>query len=260
MSITQKGDVHVSTDGHVTVLEIRRPPNNFFDLDLIRDLSSLVEALDEDSDCRAILLASEGKAFCAGADFQRRPAELAGAVEDRNPLYSEAVRLFHNRKPIVAAVQGPAIGGGLGLSLVADFRVAAPEARFGANFVKLGIHPGFGLTHTLPRVIGVQKAQWMFMTGRRLTGEEAAAVGLVDLLVPAGRLRAEAMALAQEIAEGAPLAVQSTRATLRRGLADAVQAQTDHEFVEQKWLARTEDHREGVRAVAERRPGRFVAR
>ncbi|GGB41564.1 enoyl-CoA hydratase [Tistrella bauzanensis] len=260
MSTARKGDVHVSTHGHVTVLEIRRPPNNFFDLELIGDLSSLVEGLDDDVDCRAIVLASEGKAFCAGADFQRRPAELAGALEDRNPLYSEAVRLFRNRKPIVAAVQGPAIGGGFGLSLVADFRVAAPEARFGANFVKLGIHPGFGLTHTLPRLVGVQKANWMFMTGRRLTGEEAAAIGLVDLLVPAERLRDAAMALAQEIAEGAPLAVQSTRATLRRGLADAVQAQTDHEFVEQKWLARTEDHREGILAVSERRAGRFVAR
>src|SRR6185436_1909247 len=157
---------------------------------------------------------------------------LAGQSDDRNPLYSEAVRLFRCKKPVVAAIQGAAIGGGFGLALVADFRVASPDARFGANFVKLGIHPGFGLTHTLPRVIGQQKAALMFLTGRRLTGEEALAWGLVDKLVAPESLRAEAMGLAQEIAENAPLAVQSTRATLRGDLGDKVQAQTDHEFVE----------------------------
>ena len=140
------------------------------------------------------------------------------------------------------------------------FRVVSPEARFGANFVKLGIHPGFGLTHTLPRIIGVQKASLMFLTGRRINGDEAVAWGLADVLAEPERVRDEAMKLASEIAECAPLAVQSTRATLRRGLADAVRAQTDHEHAEQSLLFQTEDHKEGVRAVSERRPGRFKGR
>jgi enoyl-CoA hydratase/carnithine racemase len=126
--------------------------------------------------------------------------------------------------------------------------------------VKLGIHPGFGLTHTLPRLIGQQKAALMFYTGRRITGEEAVAWGLADILADADRLRAVAAELAFEIAEGAPLALLSTRATMRHGLAEAVEAQTDHEAKEQSSLFRTEDHREGVKAVAERRPGRFVGR
>ena len=100
----------------------------------------------------------------------------------------------------------------------------------------------------------------MFLTGRRITGEEAFAWGLADLLVEPDRLRAAATELAAEIAENAPLAVNSTRATTRRGLAEAVKAQTDLEFVEQDWLMRTEDHREGVKAVAERRPGRFIGK
>jgi len=143
---------------------------------------------------------------------------------------------------------------------VGDFRVVSPDARFGANFVKLGIHPGFGLTYTLPRIIGIQRASLMFYTGRRITGEEAVAWGLGDVLAAPDRLREEAMKLATEIAACAPLAVQSTRATMRRGLADAVRAQTDHEHAEQSLLFQTEDHREGVRAVSERRPGRFNGR
>jgi len=160
----------------------------------------------------------------------------------------------------VAAIQGAAVGGGLGLALVADFRVVSPDARFAANFVKLGIHPGFGLTYTLPRLIGIQKAGMMFLTGRRITGTEAVSIGLADVLTPAENLREKAGELAAEIAECAPLAVRSTRATLRSGLAEAVKAQTAHELAEQTRLARTEDHKEGVRAVTERRAGQFRER
>ncbi len=249
----------MALDDYVALVEIHRPPNNFFDDQLIRDLADAFEALDHEPECRALVLASEGKSFCAGADFSRRSAksgdEFASAAPSR--IYEHAVRLFASEKPVVAAIQGAAIGGGLGLALVADFRVASPEARFGANFVKLGIHPGFGLTHTLPRLIGIQRASLMFYTGRRIAGEEAVAWGLADILVSPDRVREEATKLAAEIAEGAPLAVRSTRATMRRGLADAVRVQTDHELAEQSWLARTEDHQEGLRAVAERRPGRF---
>ena len=128
------------------------------------------------------------------------------------------------------------------------------------NFVKIGFHPGFGLTYTLPRLIGIQKANLMFLTGRRITGDEAFAWGLADILVESDRLRSAATELAAEIAENAPLAVVSTRMTVRRGLSEAVQAQTNLEFIEQDRLMRTEDHREGIKAVAERRPGRFVGK
>jgi enoyl-CoA hydratase/carnithine racemase len=249
-------DVSVSLDGHVALVEIHRPPHNYFDVELIRDLADAFHALDEEPACRALVLSSEGKSFCAGADFHRSTIP-SGSVDT---LYEHAVRLFASEKPVVAAIQGAAIGGGLGLALVADFRVVTPEARFAANFVRLGIHPGFGLTYTLPRLIGIQRASLMFYTGRRITGEDAVAWGLADVLAAPERLREEAAKLASEIAECAPLAVRSTRNTMRRGLADAVRAQTEHEFSEQSWLSKTEDHAEGVRAVAERRVGRFSGR
>jgi len=256
------GDVSVTLDGNVATLEIHRPPHNFFDFNLIRALANAFEALDETPECRALMLCSEGKSFCAGANFANRDASSGetAARAGENPLYVEGVRLFRCKKPVVAAIQGAAIGGGFGLALVADFRVATAEARFAANFVKLGIHPGFGLTYTLPRLIGVQKASLMFYTGRRISGEEALAMGLCDQLAEPDKLRASALALAAEIAEGAPLALLSTRATMRQGLADAVKAQTDHEFKEQSRLFKTEDHREGVKAVSERRPGKFIGK
>ena len=141
--------------------------------------------------------------------------------------------------------------------LMPDFRVAAPEARFSANFTRLGFHPGFGLTTTLPRIVGQQAAARMFYTGERIKGEEAYRMGLADMLVPLEKLRAAAFDFARDLAISAPLAVQSTRATMRQGLAEAVKAATDHELVEQTWLRKTEDFKEGVRAMSERREPNF---
>lgn len=257
------GDVEVTRNGHVAVVEIQRGPNNFFDVQLINSLGDALDTLDADTECRASVLCAQGKHFCAGANFSDRTQQAERSTrreQDGNPLYSAAVRLFGAKKPIIGAINGSAVGGGFGLSLLPDFRIASPETRFTANFVKLGFHPGFGLTHTLPKLIGQQRANLMFYTGRRIDGETAYAWGLADVLTDQESLRDEAMKLAAEIAENAPLAVMSVRATMRAGLAAAVKAQTDHEFIEQYRLQQTEDHKEGVRAVAERRPGNFKGR
>ena len=256
------GDVEVSDAGDfVALLEIQRGPNNFFDQALIASIADALDDLDEDSNCRVVVLASQGKHFCAGANFgssSERAERSERGPEQGNPLYREAVRLFRNKKQVIAAVQGAAVGGGFGLAMFADFRVACPEARFTANFVKLGFTPGFGLTHTLPRIVGQQVAADIFYTGRRLTGEQAQTLGIVDRLVPQDQVRDAAIAYAREIAENAPLALISVRNSLRGDLADAVQAATDHEGVEQYHLQRTSDHKEGVKAVAERRTGNFT--
>ncbi|MEO8811789.1 MAG: enoyl-CoA hydratase/isomerase family protein [Caulobacteraceae bacterium] len=254
----QYGEISVARDGHVALLEIDRPPHNFVSVALMRDLADALEAIDGEPELRAVVLAAAGKAFCAGADLASPTGVGGQGMAGINPLYDQAVRLFSTRKPIVAAVQGAAVGAGLGLALVADFRIAAPEARFAANFVKLGFHPGFGITHTLPRVIGEHRSTLMCLTGRRIKAEEAHRWGLVEEVVPMAGLRAAATALAAELAENAPLAVESTRATLRAGLAAAVRAATDHELIEQTALRKTADFAEGVRSVNERRPGAFT--
>ena len=261
-------DIAVEKTGHVALIEIRRPPNNFFDIALIQEIAGALEALDQDADCRAVVLAAQGKAFCAGANFGdgvmldkegQRPGELNREKAVQH-LYLEGNRLFRTKKPIIAAVHGAAVGGGLGLAMVADFRVACTETRFCANFTRLGFHPGFGLTVTLPQVIGATKAALMFYTSRRVHGDEAYEMGLADVLVPQDQVRAAAMKLAAEIAENAPLGLISTRATMRGDLADRVRQATEHELKEQTWLRKTGDFKEGVKATAERRLPDFTGR
>lgn len=252
------GDVSLSIDGHVALLEIDRPPNNHVTVDLIRDLADALDDIDGEAVLRASVLTTAGRVFCGGADLVSPAGADGSVVDSTHALYAQAARLFGTKKPIVAAVQGAAVGAGLGLALAADFRVAAPEARFSANFTKLGFHPGFGISASLPRLIGEQKAALMLLTSRRVPGEQALAYGLIDELVPLEHLRDAALAMARELAENAPLAVQATRATLRAGLVEAIRAQTDHEAAEQAKLRGTNDFAEGVKAVAERRPGKFT--
>ena len=254
------GDVQLEQVGHVTVVELQRPPYNFFDAALIGSIADALEYLDGLDECRAVVLAAQGKAFSAGADFQADSGKAlfdSDSERSAGDLYQHAVRLYRTAKPIVAAVQGPAVGGGLGLALVADFRVVCEHSRFAANFVQLGVHAGFGISHVLPRIVGEQNASLLLYTGRRIGPEAALEMGLADVVTSADRLREDAIALAAEIAAAAPLAVESTRATLRAGLADAVEQQLQREYDQQLRLATTRDHAEGIQAVTERRPGRF---
>jgi 2-(1,2-epoxy-1,2-dihydrophenyl)acetyl-CoA isomerase len=257
---TVYGDVSVHVaDDFVATVELHRPPNNYFDLVLIRSLADALESVDAGHESRAVVLCSVGKHFCAGADFtgRRGLVENVGGGGEEGHIYEEALRLFTTKTPIVAAVQGTAIGGGLGLALAADFRVASPESRFAANFARLGFHHGFGLTVTLPAAIGRQRALEMLYTGQRVTGEEALRIGLCDRLVPANSLRDAAHELAAEIAVSAPLAVRSIRETMRGDLAARVKAAAEREWAEQERLALTDDFKEGLKATAERRRPRF---
>ena len=250
-------DLTVEVSDYVAVVEMNRPPANFLSIELVSDLADTYAELDADPEVRAIVLAAAGKHFCAGADFGGDGTTRLLTAEE---LYGQAVRLFEAATPVVAAVQGGAIGGGLGLALSADFRVAGPGSRFAANFTQLGFHPGFGLTETLPALVGQQRGAELMFTGDRVPGERAHVIGLADVLVADEEIRAAARAFAGRIAAAAPLAVVAVRATLRRGLADRVRAATAIEAREQGRLRQTEDFREGIAAYGERRPARFVGR
>jgi enoyl-CoA hydratase/carnithine racemase len=256
--------IRVSLEAPVAVVELARGPNNLLGVRMLTELADAFEDLANDSACRAIVLCAEGKHFCAGmnlaaeeAGTANRAAELCRQPETVSPLYAQAIRLFSAPLPVVAAIQGAAIGGGLGLALVADFRVAAHDARLAANFTRLGLHHGFGLTETLPRLVGAQRAARMLYTGEEISGTRGAEIGLCDEAVPASELRARAHELAAAIAGSAPLAVRSVRATLRRELLAALPAAMDREHAEQIRLSQTRDAREGIKAARERRPPLF---
>lgn len=252
------GDLQVSKDGYVAVFKVSRPPHNYFDQEIVGEIVNAGAEADADPDTRAIVLCSEGKNFCAGANFGDSGGGFGPErTETSRRLYTHAAELFRIATPIVAAVQGAAVGGGLGLAVMADFRVAAPSARLHANFARLGFHQGFGLSVTLPRLVGEQKAAEMLLTARAVKGEEALRIGLVDRLNDDPY--AGALELATEIAGNAPIAVRSIRQTLRGSLADEVKAVLDRELAEQTAHWATQDCAEGIRANLERRDPHFTA-
>ena len=273
--MTQLGDYNdlsVEIEGHIATVEIQRPPHNFFDVNLIRTLADAYLDIDRESDARAIVLCSQGKNFCAGADLggnrELGTTTSDGAVKSREGsghLYQEGVRVFDAQTPVVAAIQGAAVGGGFGLALSADLRVASPEARFTSNFARLGFHQGFEVyerptAKPIPRSVQRDNPNATIEGTDHDTIDAAVEFGLCDYLVAADELRDKARWLAQEIASSGPLAVRSIRRTMRRGLADRIRLATDHELVEQDWLRETDDFKEGVKAMSERRLPDFKGR
>lgn len=259
MTIPTFDGLRVQVDGAVAILEIARPPANYFDRPLIAAIADTLDAVASDGSARVAVLASEGKHFCAGANFGE-PTEGSDRATDSRRLYAEGARLFRAPIPVIAAVQGSAVGGGLGLACAADFRVASASSHFWANFARLGFHQGFGLSVSLPAIVGPQVARRMLVAAERIHGEQAVSLGLVDRLAAPGAEREVAEAFARELAALAPLAVRAIRETLRSNLADRIIDTLDREASEQAWLWETADSREGITASLERRNPVFSAR
>lgn len=245
------------SDSHVAELVWTRPPNNFLDVDLLREICDALDMLDSENGCRVVVLAPGGKHFCAGSDLAGR--KRTDDQDASSSLYAQALRLFNTKKPLIAAVQGAAIGAGLGLALAADFRVVADDVRLSANFSRLGYFPGFGLTATLPRLIGIQKASMLLYSGKRVQANEAIALGLADVAVPRTELRDAAFEFALQFAESAPLSVVAIRSRLRADIRASIAEVISCETGEQGKLRTTKDFLEGVRASAERRLPSFTA-
>lgn len=252
--------VSLRLQGPVAVITIANPPYNHVSSAMMAALADCLAAVDAESQARVTLLTAAGKNFCAGADFTGGGRSAVDDMAQASRLYGEAARIIRLRKPIVAAVQGAAIGAGLGLAMLCDFRIASTEARFAANFVKLSFHPGLGLTYSLPRVVGAQKASLMLLTGRRLKPEEALHWGLVDGLTEPQALFDHGLCIAREIAANGPLGVDATRQTMRIDLLASFDESIATELAAQKLLRMTDDFEEGVRAVAGRRDGNFTGR
>ncbi|SPT51270.1 enoyl-CoA hydratase/isomerase family protein [Actinomadura madurae] len=252
-------EVHLSLDEYVATVRFANPPVNYFTERLLTSLADTMERAAAEG-ARAIVLRADGRHFCAGADF----SSIGDSLEDRaaaaRSIYTAGLRLFDQPLPIVAAIQGAAIGGGLGLACVADFRVVTSTSRLAANFSRLGFHPGFGLSATFPMLVGHQRAAELLYTSRPVSGSEAVAIGLADRLADDNALEVEAVHLAREIAAAAPLAVQSIKATHRHAIRQEVKEVLEREFAEQRRLWSTEDARIGLRAAKVRTQPVFLGR
>lgn len=241
---------------HVAVVEFENGPANYFTVEILTRIADLMDRARE-SGARAIVLTSRGRHFCAGADFSTVEATVEARGDLATRAYAAGFRIFAQPLPIIAAIQGAAVGGGLGLACAADFRVVSRNARLEANFTRLGFHPGFGLSVVLPRLIGHQAASTMLLEGQRVNGIDAVAIGLADELAEPDALFDAACARAIRIAERAPLAVQSTRRTLRASLLQEVEACMAWEGAEQKRLWATEDAEIGMAAALRRETPQF---
>lgn len=243
----------------VAVVTVSAPPHNLLDHTRLRAVADAVHG--SLGQARAVVLRSIGRSFCAGANFRSTdapdPANQASFASRAGALYEQAGRIFTAPLPLVAAVHGAAIGAGFGLAMACDLRVVSEEAWFQANFVALGIHPGFALSATVPAFVGPGRAQDIFLTGRRVGGAEALQIGLAERLVEPGSESDAAIELATSIAKGAPLAVGATRATLRADLVMTATKTLARELAEQERLAGTTDAAEGVAAMLEKRPPLF---
>ncbi len=256
--------VRYTRDDDIGILTLDRPDQrNSMTPDLLDAFAAVMARARDDAAARCVVVTGAGSAFSAGADLK---GSLQRAAADRAPhersfaMYEPFLSLLDVAVPVIGALNGHAIGGGFGLALCCDLRIGAEDARYGANFVRLGLSPGMAISYLLPRLIGPARASELLLTGRLVDGREAERLGILNRAVPAAEVLPQAMALAREIAAAAPLAVRATKHALRRGLELAARDAARLEAYAQAETLATDDAREGIAALLEKRPPRFTGR
>ncbi|MBI4516506.1 MAG: enoyl-CoA hydratase/isomerase family protein [Deltaproteobacteria bacterium] len=253
-----------SDEGIVTLTFNRPETRNSMTPAMGDEVVAAVGEIRADSQARVFVLTGAGKAFSSGGDLGML-ARDSGAASGGGPSMLGAPRDFYARYlalrqlaiPTIAAINGHAIGAGLCIALACDLRMAASDAKMGMTFAKLGIHPGMGATYFLPRLIGTARAAELFFTGRVFDAAEAERLGVINRAVPREQLHDQVMALAREIAGCAPLAVRMTKKALYRGGEHSLDDMLDFEALQQGITFTTDDAREGVLAIMEKRTPKF---
>ncbi|MFP6660746.1 MAG: enoyl-CoA hydratase/isomerase family protein [Myxococcota bacterium] len=256
--------LYASADG-VGEITLNRPENrNSMTEDVLEGLQAAIEKLRADGDLRCVIITGRGRSFCAGADFKsgaQRGGEGLAPHERSMAMYEPFLGVLEIEVPVIAAMQGHAVGGGLGLAIVCDLRVANESARYGANFTRLGLHPGMATTYILPRLVGLPRAaEWLF-TGRLMSGAEAAEAGLANYACSGpDAVLEKARELAREIASAAPLAVRWTKKSLYRGIDWDPRSAAEFVAHAQSRTLETSDAKEGIAALLEKRDPVFQGR
>jgi enoyl-CoA hydratase/carnithine racemase len=248
-------------DGVETVV-LKNPPVNALGARLLAELARTVDGLEQDPSVRAVILTGDGPYFSAGADLKEMATiDLAHAPEVVRAGHALFGRIAALKPPVLAAINGLALGGGLELALAADLRIAGESAKLGAPEVNYGLLPAYGGTQRLPRLVGVAKAKELIFSGAMISAAEAARIGLVNKTVPAGQELRAARDLAHTIAQKAPKAVQAAKRAIVEGMAGSLEdgLRRETELFASEVLP-SEDLAEGIVAFAERRPPKFRGR
>ena len=269
MSESKEAAATLSVDNHVAVLTLNRPDKrNPFSPEMLEAFQARVQEIAERDDVRAVVVTGAGKAFSAGADFTTMPTLAArtgldgilaihGAIE---ALYDAFVSLDRLDVPTIAAVNGAAIGGGMGIALLCDIRIIAEDAKLGVNFARLGIHSGLSITSLLPKLVGYEAAADLLFTGRIFLGAEAKEMGLARKVLPREEVLPAAMDTAHQIAGAAPLAVRWMKRTLRQNTGRWLAPGMATEAMAQALLMQSSDAQEGIQAMLKRRDPEFEGR
>ncbi len=249
----------LSVNKNIAVMTLNRPDKrNSMDSELLPAFKETIARIKLNADLRCLVISGTGRNFCGGADFNNFES---GISQPKSLLPNERLLSFYQpfldlqqvKIPVIAAMNGHAIGGGLGLMLMCDLRIANKTAKYGANFAKLGLHSGMAISYVLPRIIGLPRANELLFTGRLIDGGEANAIGLVNYAETEDRVLPKSMELAEEIASCAPLAVQMIKNSIYRGLDWNPTAAADMESHCQSRTFETEDAKEGIAALLEKR-------
>lgn len=251
-------------DGVGTLVLNRPETRNAMRPELLDAFASATQQAKQDEALRVLVLTGNGSCFSAGADLrlplQREDLPPSTPADARSyAMYEAFLSILDIEVPVIAAASGHAVGGGFGLFLCSDLRFAAKEAKLGANFVRLGITPGMGITYLLPRLIGDVAAAELLLTGTLVSGTDAKAMGLVSRALPQQDVLPAAYRTARKIAQGAPTAVRETKRLLRGPLPDAVRRQARLEAVAQSAALQSDDFAEGLDAFLNKREPRFIA-
>jgi enoyl-CoA hydratase/carnithine racemase len=252
-----------SADGYIVTVELHRPEAlNAMNTAMGQDLLHCFDAFTWDTTARAIVFAGAGdKAFCVGGDLKEREGMTDEAWRAQHLIFEQAAaHVLHCPVPVIAAVEGYAMGGGCELAVLSDLIVASESAVFAVPEVTRGIFPGIGGTQLLPRIIGAPLAKEMIFTGRRVSAQEAKAIGLVNHLVPKGQARAKALEIAATIADNGPIAVRQAKKAVNWGSETDLETAMALAIEAYNNTVTTEDRLEGVRAFNEKRKPVFKGR
>ncbi|MGH7759416.1 MAG: enoyl-CoA hydratase/isomerase family protein [Candidatus Dormibacteria bacterium] len=248
----------------VRILALNRPELlNAIDSAMAEAIQRAITEVAADADCRCLVLAAEGRAFCSGQALptggdEELPADIAGLIRERYlPIVTGLQRL---PIPVLAAVNGLAVGAGFSLALACDLRVASSSAWFSCGFERIGLVPDSGATYFLPRLLGLSRALELVWLGGRISADEALRLGLVARVYPDSSFESDYLALAAELAQGATRALGQSKRLLLQGWGSTLDEQLELEATLQQASSETEDFREGLRAFKERRPPRFQGR
>lgn len=257
--MVQPAVLHATRD-FVCEITLNRPDNrNAMAPELLEAFQRVIDEVKSDRSVRCVLVAGSGSNFCSGADFRSGILERGERLphEASLAIYRPFLTILDVEVPVIAAMNGHAIGGGFGLALVCDIRVANREAKYGANFARLGLHPGMAVTYFLPRVAGLPRAAELLFTGRLFSGEEAAQMGIANYALAPGEVLAKARSLAKEIAACAPAAVRMMKRSLYRHVGWDPRPAAEFEAHCQSRTVDMEDAKEGIRALLEKRAPDF---